>query len=55
MLCPGGDIIINTNTVGMSFKTFYECVKKISETFISDGLIMRRLISDLIEMIVRFL
>lgn len=32
------EIIINTNTVGMSFKTFYECVKKISETFISDGI-----------------
>ena len=32
------DFIINTNTVGVSFKSFYECIVKISETFISDGI-----------------
>ena len=31
------EFIINTNTVGISFNTFYGCIKKISETFISDG------------------
>ena len=34
--CTGSSNIVNTNTVGMSFKSFYECVEKISEPFISD-------------------